>query len=242
MLNYFISNNQNVFENGVDMEALYSAIYITFENSCDSIWATLNVNLPYSEFEMEYLEGLDLGMDSTISDSMLNIYASDLQILYLDDIQKVIFDTLVKDSADIFNEIASIEYAIVTDNGLNDQEIAELLISASVTKYSYVYWDKESKLGEQSQWATIFSRNKSNNPNGYQHAVANIVDADYSGAAVGAIYGGYVGAVSGTAAMPGVGSITGAIVGGVTGASTGAVAGSVCQGVWEVGKWVRSWF
>lgn len=237
MLDQFIDNHQDVFIDGVDMESFKNAFQTEVINSSETVWENLDVSMSYSELEEIADYTVTLGFDSTNVQAAINEYISSTQELYLDSIFSILHNPLNTDSSDIFENINNIEASIMGNANMSELEIVQLLITASVAKYSWLYWNYQFSLGDSNPWKTIFpskGKLKKNSPSN------NILDTDVEGAIAGALTGGYFGGTAGTVVMPVAGTVTGVVSGAVIGGAWGAVGSSAVHAVFELVFWWNS--
>ena len=134
----------------------------------------------------------------------------------------------------LVNEINKIEKQIALSN-LSEIEKVQLLVSTAVAKYSACYWAEVMHM--KTQTSRVKTRTESSSADWldwfrdvFMPKAQNVLEADFKGAALGAIEGFIFGGAAGSI-VPGAGTVTVAITGAVADGAKGAIAGSVVEGI-----------
>lgn len=165
-----------------------------------------------------------------------NLFPIKDQQIYYEKLKKVFSKKNVSSPQALISYINEIECNIINDKKLKEEEIAQLLITTSVAKYSSIFWI-EALLKADNKRSGIRLKNGSepgwNFSDWWQDtfvpSAQEVVEADFDGAAAGAIIGVLVGAGAGSVA-PGAGTVTVGVTGAIVGGAQGAIGSSAYKG------------
>lgn len=134
----------------------------------------------------------------------------------------------------LVDEINKIEKQIALSN-LPEIERVQLLVSTAVAKYSACYWTEVMHM--KTQTSRVKTRTEGSSEDWldwfrdvFMPKAQNVLEADFKGAALGAIEGFIFGGAAGSI-VPGAGTVTVAITGALADGAKGAIAGSVVEGI-----------
>lgn len=218
---YFYTNN------AMDSIIFFNKIKKSIINNSNSVWDNLGCQFVFS---ME-MPTISIAIIDNVNNNDIESTLSEEQLGYYNEIKSIIHENIEKTPNDVFDKMEILESTIM-ESGIQNEQLVNLLIAASIAKYSFAYWYKQYKLGSNSLWMQIYN-SKDKEPDGWFSSMGRIVDADIESGLGGALLGGTLGAMGGSV-VPGAGTITGGIAGVVVGGCEGAVVGSAVRGFFEL--------
>ncbi len=219
--------------------------------------AEQELELQVKDLVMSYMEGNDIfassGIKTTKTLSSLSImdkiklkqirlknddlFSKKDQQIHFNKLMNVFNNKIVSPQIliDFINEV---EYNIIMDKKLTEEEQTELLITTAVAKYSSMFWievflnndnrERGIRLKDGSESGWNFSDWWQNT---FMPKAEEVVKSDFAGAAAGAVMGAIAGATGGSFVAPGPGTVTVAVTGAIVGGAQGAIGSSAIAGI-----------
>mgnify|MGYP000879204257 CR=1 FL=1 len=158
------------------------------------------------------------------------------QQIYFDKLSNI-FNNNISSPQNLIDKINEIESEIITNKKLTEEAKSQLLITSAVAKYSSIFWI-EFLLKNNNMEHSIRLKNGSESGSGFSNWWKNtfmpkaeeVIKADFSGAAAGAVMGAITGGGAGSI-VPGAGTVTVGITGAVVGGAQGAIGSSAIAGI-----------
>jgi|AGTN01.1.fsa_nt_gi hypothetical protein len=200
----------------------------------NDIFVSSGVNTSINLSRLSIMDKMDLNRIRLKND---NLFSKKEQQIYFDDLMSV-FNNKISSPQHLINFINEIEYNIITERELTEQEKSQLLITSAVAKYSSIFWI-EVFLKDDNRGRGVRLKNDTESSwnfgewwqNTFMPKAEEVVKADFAGAASGAVMGAIAGGSLGTVAAPGPGTITVGVTGAVVGGAQGAIGGSALMGI-----------